>query len=162
MRRNPRHPDNPHHPIVRRLGTLALASALAATVFACQSSDSTSNLIPMPVTGTPVTETFSGTVPVGVGQADVHNFNVMISGTVSVILTAAGPPPTIFMGVGIGNPSSTGSSTCVLLSGGSVSAQAGPTAILSGTVVAGSYCVVVSDIGNATAPVTYTVSVTHT
>ena len=78
----------------------------------------------------------------------------------SVTLTAAGPPATIFMGLGIGTPSAT---ACAVIASDSTIAQASATAQLSGTVAAGSYCVQVYDVGNEyTTPVTYSVTVAHT
>ena len=76
----------------------------------------------------------------------------------NVILTAAGPPATIFMGLGIGTPSGT---TCTLLSGGSLATPAGSLAQLSGTAQAGTYCIAVYDVGNQTGDITYSVTVTH-
>lgn len=127
---------------------------------ACSSgSDTGSSLTPTVVTGTPVTESFTGTVAVGSGNSDIHTFTVTLGGNIAVTLTAAGPPSTIFMGLGIGTYSA---STCTLLSGGSGIFQAGASAQLSGPLAQGAYCVAVYDVGNATAPVTYTVTVTHT
>jgi hypothetical protein len=149
-----------------RLFLAAAVALLAAAAAGCQSNDATSGagggLIPMPVNGTRVDETFTGTV--AVGSSDLHNFNVAVSGTVNITLTAAGPPPTISMGLGVGNPStSNGSPVCTLLSGGVVNATASTAAQLSGTVVAGAYCVAVFDNGSGqAAAVTYTVVVSHT
>jgi hypothetical protein len=132
-------------------------SALVVCVLAgaaCGDSNSTPNFVqPTP---TLITENFTGTV--AVGGNDVHPFNVTSSGQLNVTLTAAGPPPTIYMGLGVGTPSG---STCPLLSNGSVATPAGTTAQLSGTINSGSYCVTVFDVGNQTAPVTYAVTVTH-
>jgi hypothetical protein len=137
------------------LGLLLVAAA------ACGGSSSDGTIVTP--SGTVVTDTFTGTValPVnGAFQADIHNFTVAVGGTVSVTLVSAGPPPTITMGLAIGNPSSTGS--CSILSGGSTTTSAGTTAQLSGTLAAGGYCVAVVDIGNALQPVVYTVTVAHT
>ena len=103
------------------------------------------------------TENFSGTV--AVAGSDIHPFTVTTSGqAINVTLTAAGPPSTIFMGLGVGAPVG---STCQLLSGGSSIVQAGSAPQLSGTINAGSYCLMVFDAGNDTALVTYTATVTH-
>jgi hypothetical protein len=108
-------------------------------------------------TPTATTETFTGTV--SVGGNDVHPFTVTAStGNLSVTLTAAGPPSTIFMGLGVGTYSG---STCSLLSNGYLTTQAGTVAQLSGTIGAGAYCLMVYDVGNQSAPVTYTALVTH-
>jgi hypothetical protein len=144
---------------VRLLSALAAMSVLSA----CSNSNSSdSSSLPNVIAPTLSTETFNGTV--GVGGTDMHPFSVTTAGTVNVTLTAAGPPSTIFMGVGVGTPStaSSGSTTCTLLSGATAVAPAGTSAQLSGTLGAGSYCVAVYDVGNETTPVTYTVTVAHT
>ena len=78
-------------------------------------------------------------------------------------MTAAGPPATISMGLGLGNPDSSGN--CIFLSG-AVSNQAiasATTPQLSGAVTSsGAYCVEIADVGNAAGPITYTITVSHT
>ena len=136
---------------MRRVIPLALLMALATV--ACDNGSST----PAPTSPSALTtETFSGTV--AVGSSDFHTFAATQGGTVSVTLNAAGPPATIFMGVGIGTPSS---STCALLSGATADTQAGTTSQLSGTLDAGTYCVEVFDVGNESTPVNYSVTVAH-
>lgn len=148
-----------------RSTTLGLVLALAGTLgtsMACGGSSSDASALPAP-SGTVVTDTFTGTVPLpvaGVPQEDVHPFTVAVAGSISVTLTAAGPPPTITMGLGIGNPAADGS--CSFLSGGTTQTPAGSTAQLSGSLAAGTYCVAVGDIGNALQPISYTVTVAHT
>ncbi len=87
-----------------RLVLVALALALAA---ACKNNSTTTPSTP---TVTLTTETFTGSVPTG--GSDIHNFNVAQTGAVNVTLTAAGPPATIYMGLGVGTPSG---SDCTLL-----------------------------------------------
>ncbi len=128
--------------------------ALLCVISACGGGDSSGSVLTAPAT--PVTESFTGTV--AVGATDFHTFSVSTGGAVNVTLTAAGPPSTIYMGIGVGTPSA---SACALLTNGSVAAPAGVNAQLSGTIAAGSYCVSVFDIGNQTAPITYAVTVTH-
>ena len=136
---------------MRRVIPLALSMALATV--ACDNGSST----PAPTSPSALTtETFSGTV--AVGSSDFHTFTATQGGTVSVTLNAAGPPATIFMGLGIGTPSS---STCALLSGATADTQAGTTSQLSGTLDPGAYCVEVYDVGNETTPVNYAVTVAH-
>jgi hypothetical protein len=131
-----------------------LAATAACSSTASSSSSSTSTTAPSAAV---TTEIFPGTVIVG--GNDVHPFNVVVSGgQVTVNLTAAGPPSTIYMGVGVGTYVSP---TCTLITGSSVVTAAGATAQLSGAAAAGSYCVEVYDAGNQTAPVTYSVTVTH-
>src|SRR5438309_670646 len=119
--------------------SLWILAALALTVAACSGSNSTPTLT-TPAAPT-ITETFPGTVQPSFG-VDFHTFTVAQAGTLSVTLTAAGPPSTIYMGVGVGTPSS---STCAVISGDSTITPAGVTAQLTGTVAAGTYCVQVSD-----------------
>jgi hypothetical protein len=146
-----------HH--MKRLFSSVLVGFLAT---ACNAGNSTSSIstatTPTTPTATVMTETFSGTVDVA--GRDVHGFTVTLSGSqVNVNLTAAGPPATIFMGLGVGSLASDGS--CTLLTNGFVVTQASTTAQLAGTLNAGSYCVVVSDAGNQLAQVTYSVVVNH-
>lgn len=126
--------------------------ALALANAACKAKDSASTS-PSPTTST---DTFNGTVQVK--GNDIHNFTVTNSGQVSVTLTAAGPPSTIAMGLGIGTP---GDAACGVLPGASVTTGAGATAQLTGIVSPGTLCVTVFDVGNQTAAVTYTITVVH-
>lgn len=144
------------------LGLVLVTTVALGTVTACGGSSSNTSALPAP-SGTVVTDTFTGTVPLpvaGVLQVDVHNFTVAVAGSISITLTAAGPPATITMGLGVGNPAADGS--CSFLSGGTTQTPAGSTAQLSGSLAAGTYCVAVGDIGNALQPISYTVTVAHT
>jgi hypothetical protein len=132
-------------------GLYALLLALALANAGCKKDDT-----PTTPTATPKTETFSGTVQVS--GADIHNFTVEQSGQVSVTLTAASPPATIAMGVGVGTPAD---GACGVLAGASVTTGAGATPQLTGVVSPGTLCVKVFDVGNQTAAVTYTVTVMH-
>jgi hypothetical protein len=139
-----------------RLIQFTTAIVLAATVAACGGSSNTTSVVAP--TGTLVTDTFTGTVQLlGV---DSHNFTVTTGGnSINATLVLAGPPATITMGLGIGTPSSTGA--CSLLT--SVLTAPGSTAQLNPTgAPAGTYCVVVGDVGNAAVPIAYTVTVAHT
>jgi len=132
---------------------------LVVAALATGCSDSSSSTAPtLPAAGTQVTENFSGTVQVG--ATDMHPFTVTTGNlTVAVTLTAAGPPTTIFMGLGVGAPAADG--TCSLFSTAAVVVQAGTAPQLSGTVAAGTYCVAVFDVGNQNGPADYTVTVSH-
>ena len=144
-----------------------LAFVLAAGLTGAGCSGGSSNSLPTgtpppptpPTAPTPTisSETFAGTVAVG-GVA-FHPFTVTLAGgQITIILTAAGPPATIFMGLGVGTIAG---DACTLLPNASVATPAGATAQLTGTISAGSYCVRVWDIGNQTADVTYAVTVNH-
>jgi len=137
----------------RLMGILAAAALIGS---ACSSGDPSPTL-PTNVTSNPAqTETWTGTVQVG--GYDYHTLNVL-AGPITITLTAAGPPPTIFMGLGIGTPADP---TCTLFSGGSTNTQAGTTPQLSGSIsTTGPVCVEVYDIGNQASPVTYSVTVVH-
>jgi hypothetical protein len=146
----------------RFAGAVALAASTALAAACGGSSDATTVTAP---TGTVVTETFTGTLnpPVnGVLQANIHTFTVTTAGgSINVTLVSAGPPSTIQVGLGLGNPSSTG--TCSFIPGFVQQTSAGSTAQISGAgAPAGAYCVAVGDIGNVLQPVSYTVTVAHT
>jgi hypothetical protein len=138
---------------------IPILMALTLTVAGCSGSNST-NAVTTPAAPT-VTETFPGTV--SYQGVDFHTFNVAQSGTLNVTLTTAGPPPTIWMGVGIGTPSA---SACGLISNStSTVTPAGVAAPqLTGTLAPGTYCVQVYDVGNLSpgGAVTYSVTVAHT
>src|SRR5262249_23198525 len=125
------------------------------TLIGCNNGNS-SNTTTTPTTGALITETFTGTVDVG--SSDSKPFTLAQAGTLHRTLTQATPPPTIYMGLGVGTPSG---SNCALLSGGTTITPAGTTAQLSGTISAGSYCVEVYDVGNQSTQISYTITVAH-
>ena len=131
---------------------------VAASAVACGGSSTSPSVVSPAATVT--TETFTGTVQIG--GTNVHTFTIASPGALSVTMTAAGPPPTITMGLGVGNPSATG--TCIFLSGGTTQAIASATTPqLTGTIAAsGAYCVAIGDIGNAAGPIAYSITVSHT
>jgi hypothetical protein len=137
----------------RLLGRIGLVLALLIGAAACGSSPSTSTTTP---TVTRTTDTFSGTV--AVGGRDFHSFTITTTGTIDVTLTAATPPSTIVMGVNVGIPAN---SLCPAMAGASTQTAAGTTVQLSGIASPGLLCVDVHDVGNQSAPVSYTVTVTH-
>src|SRR5947207_14875573 len=133
-----------------------LVLVVASLAVGCQTGSDTSSGLLTPSTN-PMTENFTGSVDVA--GSDSHPFTIALSnGQLSVTLTAAGPPATIFMGLGVGSWSDP---TCTILSGASTIVQAGTSAQLSGTANAGAFCVKVYDVGNQTSQVTYAVTVTH-
>ncbi len=101
----------------------------AGSVCACSGgSNSGSSTAPSTPPLVPTSDMFTGTVPVG--GSDAHNFVVNLSnGQVTADLTAAGPPTTIAMGLGIGTVSS---GTCTLLPNGYTITTPGPTSQLGG------------------------------
>jgi hypothetical protein len=132
------------------------ALILGVTAVGCGSSSPAGSSATSPTTPA-ISDSFSGTVDAG--GKDLHQFSVTLSGgQVNVILMSAGPPSTIYMGVGVGTWAD---SACTLLTNGSIVTQAGSTAQLSGTLDAGSYCVMVYDAGNQVATVNYAVTVNH-
>ena len=143
-------------------GLVPLLVLLAVSAMGCntQTADnSTTTTTPTP-TAPSQNEVFSGTlVPQG---TNVHNFNVAAVGTLTVTLTAAGPPATIFIAIGVGSPTTTATgTTCSLIVTNTV--QASAASVISGTVTApGPFCLQVSDVGNLTSNITYSVLVSHT
>jgi hypothetical protein len=138
-----------------------LACLIVATVFTavgCSNSSNDSSLtLPTVPTSPLVTENFSGTVQVG--SNDSKPFTVTSTGfQITVDLTSAGPPATIAMGIGVGTYVG---GTCQLSAGGSTTTSAGSTPQLTGTINAGQFCFMVYDVGNQSAPITYTAVVNH-
>ena len=145
---------------MRRLRHIIVATTLAVVASgaaACGGSSNTSNVVAP--TATVVTETVTGTVQQS--ATNIHSFAVTAPGQISVTMTAAGPPASITMGLGLGNPNTAGA--CVFLSGATTQAVAGTTPQLSGNLTSsGAYCVAIGDIGNAAGPITYSITVSHT
>jgi hypothetical protein len=140
--------------VKQTLACLLVVSALL-TAGCSTTADNTASTLPTAPSSPLVTENFSGTVQVG--SNDTRPFTVTSSGfQITVDLTSAGPPSTISMGLGVGNWDGT---TCSNVIGGTYAA--GPTAQLSGTIGAGNFCLIVQDVGNQAAPITYTVVVLH-
>jgi hypothetical protein len=148
---------------MRVLVAISLMS-FALAVSACGSST--------PVTSastTVTTDILSGTVAAavnGVPQTSTNNFTVgQGGGTVSITLTSAvetfpggTTSATVTMGLGVGTASGT---TCTLIAGSAPQiAPAGGVGI-SGTLSAGTYCVLVSDVTIQQGPVAYAVVVQH-
>jgi hypothetical protein len=122
---------------------LFICLALLACAACSGGSSSGTTTTPSSPPLAPTNETFTGTV--SVGGSDIHQFVVKLSnGLVAATLTAAGPPPTIAMGLGIGTIVT---GTCSLLAGGSIIATASTTPQLSGTnFQSGTYCIAVFDV----------------
>lgn len=139
----------------RIFACLIVATALSAA--GCSNSDDTSTTLPTAPSSPLVTENFSGTVQVG--SNDSKPFTVTSDGfQITVDMTSAGPPATIAMGIGVGTFVG---GTCQLSSGGFITAAAGSTPQLTGTIAAGQYCLMIYDVGNQSGPITYTVVVNH-
>lgn len=139
-----------------RLWLTVLLGVLAVGCTQDNTGTSSTTLTTAP-TATLTTEKFAGTV--AVGAVATHTFTVQSSGgQLNVILTAAGPPPTVKMALGVGAYTAP---TCTLFDGGVIRTAAGAIAQLVGFPNAGSYCVQIGDVGDQTGPVTYAITVTH-
>ena len=135
-----------------RAAWLLIAVALGAA--ACSNnSDSTTPTTP---TTPKTTDTLSGTV--AVKGSDFKPFTVNTAGEVDVTLTAAGPPSTITMGIGIGTPVG---GACPLIPNASALTAAGTSPQVTGIMSPGTYCVLVYDVGNRTDAVSWTATVLH-
>jgi hypothetical protein len=132
---------------MRHLAFVLLPLAVLAT--ACGDNTST------PTTpSTHTVQTFTGTLqPLG---TDVYTFATTISGEITVTLTNAGLPAGVSLGMGVGTPNG---SACTLIKAQPV--QPANIAQVTGSADPGSFCVAVYDLGTLTAPVDYTVVVSH-
>ena len=120
--------------------TLATALLLALVTAGCSTTETPTG--PTSVAPAALTETFTGTL---VSQTtNAHNFIVFITGEVALTLTAAGPPPEAPLGIGIGIPSGFGC-TLSLGTGSFATVQAASVAQITGTAIAGTFCVSVFD-----------------
>jgi hypothetical protein len=133
----------------RRLIALVLSLALPA----CGKSTTPTSSTTTGSDGTRATDTFTGTLTSR--AAMWHTFAVTQNGTVDVTLTTLQPVPTITVGLGIGTTPTNGCS----VQAWNNAATTGT--VLSGSIIPGTFCVTVYDVGNVTDSVSYTVTVTH-
>jgi hypothetical protein len=141
---------------VRFIVGFTFAAAVAASGAACMSGNSGNGLVPIVGTPPQKTEVFSGTV--GVGSAMYFAFAVANVGDLTVTLSAASPPDAVVMRIGLGIGDTT---TCQIQI--TQDTPAGTTPQINATQVpAGTYCIGIGDIGNATGPVTFSFTVVHT
>ncbi len=106
----------------------------------------------------PVLDTFSGSLTQN--GSVTFAFDLAQTGPVAVTLTTVAPM-SVAVGLGIGTPRTTGT-TAVCTPTKSVSTVVpGPSAQLTVNESAGSFCIVVSDVGNLTGPSTVTLTVGH-
>jgi hypothetical protein len=100
----------------------------------------------------PSTETFASNL--AVRGTSARTFRATASGTLTVTLQSIGPPSTVNVDVSLGIPRSDGTGCLV-----SRTQRGGALLQMSTPVDAGSYCVVLTDFGDLTAPVSFTVSI---
>lgn len=140
---------------------LIFATLLGVTLpgAACKGSSTTapSATTTLPVASPTETLTWSGTLPVG--GSKFYSFTVGVNGEVDVTLVSIfgnGVAPGVALGLGIGTPAGTACGTSK-----TVNAQAGSTAQATGTFAPGVYCVSLADVGNLSAPATFTITIAH-
>jgi hypothetical protein len=138
------------------LGILLLGSACShnSTTSPSASSTSTTTTIAAPT----VSETFTGTLPVG--GFKFYSFTIAANGTVNVTLnsvTGTGIPPTVQVGLGIGQPAGIDCAATVTATAGANFAKPQAT----GTFGPGAFCVRVYDVGNIFAPANFNITIAH-
>ncbi len=104
-----------------------------------------------------ITERYTGAVPVG-GNV-VFTFDIGAYGTVDATLetvSGRGVPSTVQMRVGLGTVADSSCATTV-----TALTSASATVQVTTTLTAGTYCVVVADVGNLAGPADVTLSVAH-
>jgi hypothetical protein len=137
-------------PRVGRAWGMGLAALVLAGALSACGGDTTT-----PTTPTTVIDTFNGTLQ-ALGSVQ-YPFTVNSAGVVSATVTSLNPQATITVGFGLGQPSA---GVCNLISGAfSESAKVGQP--ISGTINAGSYCVVLYDIGNVVGSDDFVIQISH-
>lgn len=128
---------------------------LPIAMIACSGSTGT----PTVPTLTPPTINQNFTGSLAVQGVSTNNFTVTAAGQVEITLTSVGPPP-VAVGLALGSPSGL---TCVLSfgSGAALTTLPGPSPQITGTALAGTFCVEVYDVGNLTGTTNYSVTVLH-
>ena len=132
----------------------AVAACVALSLLTSACSDPVVPSPPTPVVPT-VVETFTGTLLQA--GTNSHPFTIQQVGGIKVSITSIDPSAAV--SVGVGTPSTT-SGVCLAISSLTAVASAG-TQISGTATITGNFCVAVTDVGNQTAAVTYTVTVVH-
>jgi hypothetical protein len=130
-----------------------LAGVVITTTSACESKSSTAPTAEPPST----TETWSGTLTVGASK--FYSFSVPVEGNVSVALTSLtqeGAPSAEQITIGFGAPRGTDCSVS-----GSVVAAASDTVLLSGSQIAGVYCIRLWDNAQLSKAAAFSVNIGH-
>lgn len=141
---------------MKRLLALALTCAAFATL-GCSDTPTSPSTTTTTVVEPTIIEDFSGAI--GLGTSSFYSFTVVQAGTVQVTFSSVGGsnvPATVWMGLGIGQPSG---EDCVTTN--AINIQAGSSPQLTGTYAAGVYCVKITDIGNLVAPARFAISIAH-
>ena len=142
---------------------LPLVLVTAVVSAGCNTQTADNSTAPTTPTAPTITEPpFAGTLKMG-GTPQILTFSITQIGPLTVTLNAAGPPPTVVVGLAVGTPTfSTTGTTCTPIA--TANAQVGVNAPqLSGTVSSsGAYCLAVFDPGTLTGDVTFSVTVAHT
>jgi hypothetical protein len=138
------------------LGILLLGSACShnSTTSPSASSTTTTTTVASPT----VSETFSGTLPVG--GFKFYSFTIAANGTVNVTLNSVagiGVPSTVQVGLGIGQPAGIDCAATVTATAGANFAKPQAT----GTFGPGAFCVRVFDVGNLAAPASFNITIAH-
>jgi hypothetical protein len=131
----------------------ALVLSIAVAAAGCEGEIANFPTTPDPVT---VTETFTGTLTIN--GAQTHNVFTGATGLVTATITSLGETAPAKVGFSMGTLSSVGTCTVIVHNDNSV-----VTTALTGTVanLSGTLCVRVFDVGALTAPVDYTLTVSH-
>jgi hypothetical protein len=139
------------------LGVLLFCAACSHNSTTEPSLTSTTNTTTT-VAAPTVTESFTGTLPVG--GFKFYTFNIAVNGTVNVTLNSvsgAGVPSTVQVGLGIGQPSGIDCATTVTATAGANFAKPQQT----GTFGPGIFCVRVFDVGNLFGPAAFSITIAH-
>jgi len=130
-----------------------LVLSIAAAAAGCEGEIANIPTTPDPVT---VTETFTGRLTVN--GAQTHNVFTGATGLVAATITSLGEAAPEKVGFSMGTLSSVGTCTVVVHNDNAV-----VTTALTGTVanLSGTLCVRIFDVGTLTAPVDYTITVSH-
>lgn len=126
---------------------------LSAVLLAACDQAGTSTELPRPTTPPSKVVSFNGTLKLL--TTDTYSFTVSQDGYVEATLLGLAAPAGTKVSLALGTPSLTG--TCA--TNHSVMTEAGPTAQIIGTGIAGSLCITITDVGNLTNPALYTITV---
>jgi hypothetical protein len=140
------------------LGLILFGSACSHSSTSTSPSSTSSSTTTTTGAAPTVSESFTGTLPVG--GFKFFSFNIAVNGTVNVTLNSVsgtGVPSTVQLGLGIGSPSGIDCSATTNVTAGVTAAAPQAT----GAFGPGTFCVRVYDVGNLFAPANFNITIAH-
>lgn len=145
--------------LARTIVPVAVAALVAFATSACSDNTLSQLASATQTTATPSTDTFTGTL--SQNGAFTHIFTISTLGAVTVTLVNLSPNTSQIVGLSLGVWNGTACSTSPATGGSATDIATTGTTITLNATAAGNLCARLYDVGFVTAPVIYTMQITH-